>query len=222
MAEEEIKESKPEEQGEKEEPKENTHTILKDSEGKPYMVYVKPKVIEEEKNKPEEQKEENKENILEESEKEIATNAIINRQKRQEGFLKSLEGGVSILKASKEAGIDYKTIWRWRRDDEEFNNKVMAILDSRIMIVEDALFLNAAKGNLGAQIFYLKNRSQGRWKDKTEEDVTLNVKGGLDFNEYRNMKEMKPDERKQYIEKLFKICGSGNSKTTDADQGKDK
>ena len=151
-----------------------------------------------------------------------AINAIKKRQKRQEGFLLSLERGVSVLKASKEAGIDYKTIWRWRRDDEGFNDKVMAILDSRIMIVEDALFLNAAEGNLGAQIFYLKNRSGGRWKDKTEEDVNLNVKGGLDFNEYRNMKEMKPDERKQYIEKLFKICGSGNSKTTDANQGKDK
>ena len=151
-----------------------------------------------------------------------AINAIKKRQKRQEGFLLSLERGVSVLKASKEAGIDYKTIWRWRRDDEGFNDKVMAILDSRIMIVEDALFLNAAKGNLGAQIFYLKNRSQGRWKDKTEEDVNLNVKGGLDFNEYRNMKEMKPDERKQYIEKLFEICGSGNSKTPDTNQGKDK
>ena len=156
------------------------------------------------------------------TEEEKTTNAIINRQKRQEGFLKSLERGVSVLKASKEATIDYKTIWRWRRDDEEFNNKVVAILDSRIMIVEDALFLNAAKGNLGAQIFWLKNRSQGRWKDKTEEDVNLNVKGGLEFNEYRNMKEMTPDERKQYIEKLFKICGSGNSKPTNADQGKDK
>jgi len=156
-----------------------------------------------------------------ETEEEIAMNAIIKRQKRKEGFLESLDNGVSILKASKGAGVDYSTIWRWRRDDSEFDEKITAIMDSRIMIVEDALFLNAAKGNLGAQIFWLKNRSGGRWKDKTEEDVTLNVKGGLDFNEYRNMKEMTPDERKQYIEKLFKICGSGDSKTADADQGKD-
>lgn len=158
----------------------------------------------------------------EEKRKKDAIDAIVFRQKRQEGFLKSLENGVSVLKASKAAGIDYKTIWRWRKDDEEFDDKVTAIIDSRIMIVEDALFLNAVKGNLGAQIFYLLNRSGGRWKNKREEDITLNVKGGLDFNEYRNMKEMTPDERKQYIEKLFKICGSGNSKTPDADQGKDK
>lgn len=154
--------------------------------------------------------------------KENGTEGTLNRQKRQKGFLTNLEGGVSILKASKIAGIGYRTIWNWRKEDEEFDKQVTAILDSRIMIVEDALFLNAAKGNLGAQIFWLKNRSQGRWKDKTEEDVNLNVKGGLDFNEYRNMKEMTPDERKQYIEKLFKICGSGNSKDADADQGKDK
>ena len=148
--------------------------------------------------------------------------AAIKRQKRKEGFLESLDNGVSVLKASKASDIGYKTIWRWRKEDPEFDAAVMAILDSRLMIVEDALFLNAAKGNLGAQIFWLKNRSGGRWKDKTEEDVTLNVKGGLDFNEYKFMKEMTPDERKQYTERLSKVCGSGNSKNTDADQGRDK
>ena len=148
--------------------------------------------------------------------------AIIKRQRRKEGFLESLDNGVSVLKASKAAGIAYKTIWRWRKDDPDFDAEILSIQDSRIMIVEDALFLNAAKGNLGAQIFWLKNRSGGRWKDKTEEDVTLNVKGGLDFNEYKFMKEMTPDERKQYTERLSKVCGSGNSKNTDADQGRDK
>ena len=158
----------------------------------------------------------------EEEKKKAAIDAIEKRQKRQEGFLQSLEGGVSVLKASKTAGIDYKTIWRWRRDDEEFDNKVTAILDSRIMIIEDALFLNAAKGNLGAQIFWLKNRSEGRWKDKTEENVNLNVKGGLEFNEFKNLKEMTKDEREQYTKKLLEICRSGNNKSTDKDQGKNK
>jgi len=175
--------------------------------------------MEESKDKKEEVIEPGKAELTEE---EIATNAIIKRQKRKEGFLESLDNGVSILKASKGAGVDYSTIWRWRRDDPEFDTKVTAIMDSRIMIVEDALFLNAAKGNLGAQIFWLKNRSGGRWKDKTEEDVNLNVKGGLDFNEYKYMKEMTPDERKQYCERLLKVCGSGNSKDTDKDQGRDK
>jgi hypothetical protein len=149
-------------------------------------------------------------------------NSIINRQKRQEGFLTSLEGGVSILKASKAAGIDYKTIWNWRKDDEEFDNKVTAILDSRIMIVEDALFLNAAKGNVIAQIFWLKNRSNGRWRDRIEEDINPNVKGGIDFNEYKIIKEMNDDERKQHIAKLRRICGIGDSRPADAEQGENK
>lgn len=158
----------------------------------------------------------------EEEKKKDAINAIVLRQKRQKVFLKSLEGGVSVLKASKAANIDYKTIWRWRKDDEEFNIEIMSILDSRIMIVEDALFLNAAKGNLGAQVFYLKNRARDRWKDRFPEDINLTVKGGLTFNEFKNLKEMSPGERKEYIAKLLEICRSGDSKPTSGDQKEDK
>ena len=163
----------------------------------------------------------NKENE-EGKKKQDAIDAIVLRQKKQENFLKSLEGGVSVLAASKAADIDYKTIWRWRKDDEEFNNKVMAILDSRTMIVEDALFLNAAKGNLGAQIFYLKNRAKERWKDKIEEDINLNVHKGLSFEEFEKIKEMTIDEREVLIKKLSEIYGNKDSKLAGEDQGKDK
>ena len=158
----------------------------------------------------------------EEEKKKDAINAIVLRQKRQDRFLKSLEGGVSVLKASKAADIDYKTIWRWRKDDDEFNIKVMSILDSRIMIVEDALFLNAAKGNLGAQIFWLKNRNRKRWKDRFPEDINLNVEGGLEFNEFKILKEMTENDRKEYISKLLKVIRGENSKLTSGSQEKDK
>ena len=166
--------------------------------------------------------EENKPEKTEEEKKRDAINAIVLRQKRQDRFLKSLEGGVSVLKASKAADIDYKTIWRWRKDDEEFNIEVMAILDSRTMIVEDALFLNAAKGNLGAQVFYLKNRARDRWKDKFPEELNLNVKGGLEFNEFKILKEMTENDRKEYISKLLKVIRGENSKPTSGGQEKDK
>lgn len=166
--------------------------------------------------------EENKPEKTEEEKKRDAINAIVLRQKRQDRFLKSLEGGVSVLKASKAADIDYKTIWRWRKDDEEFNIEVMAILDSRTMIVEDALFLNAAKGNLGAQVFYLKNRARDRWKDKFPEELNLNVKGGLEFNEFKILKEMTENDRKEYISKLLKVIRGENSKSTSGGQEKDK
>lgn len=166
--------------------------------------------------------EENKPKKTEEEKKKDAIDAIVLRQKRQDSFLKSLEGGVSVLKASKAADIDYKTIWRWRKDDEGFNTAVMSILDSRIMIVEDALFLNAVKGNLGAQIFYLKNRAKDRWKDKFPEDINLNVKGGLEFNEFKILKEMTENDRKEYISKLLKVIRGENSKPTSGGQEKDK
>lgn len=140
--------------------------------------------------------------------KKNAIDAIVLRQKRQKDFLKNLEGGVSVLKASKAADIDYKTIWRWRKDSKEFNNEVMAILDSRIMIVEDALFLSAVKGNLGAQIFWLKNRAKDRWKDKFEADIDLTLMKGIDYDEFKSIKGMTKDDRRILIAKLSKIDGN--------------
>ena len=166
--------------------------------------------------------EETKKKLEEEKKKQDSIDSIVFRQKRQEGFLKSLEGGVSVLKASKAAEIDYKTIWNWRKDDEEFDNKVTAILDSRIMIVEDALFLSAVKGNLGAQIFWLINRARKRWKNKFPEDINLNVKGGLAFNEFQNLKEMNENDRKEYIAKLLKVIRGENNKPTSGGQEEDK
>jgi transposase-like protein len=108
---------------------------------------------------------------------ETAINAIKN-QERIASFIKSIESGSSVLKASKAAGIDYSTIWRWRKKYKEFDEQILAIMDSRTQMVEDALFINAARGNLGAQIFWLKNRSGGRWKDKQEIEHT----GKIDLN----------------------------------------
>jgi len=103
----------------------------------------------------------------------MTNKSIESRKKEQkEAFLKSLKAGTSITKASEAAGIDYSTIWLWRKKSKVFNNQVNAILDSRTQIVEDALYTNALKKNVVAQIFWLKNRGKGRWKDKFEHEVT--------------------------------------------------
>ena len=164
--------------------------------------------------------EKGKDKEKEEKETRDAIDAIVLRQKRQGNFLKNLEGGVSVLKASKAADIDYKTIWRWRKDSKEFNNEVTAILDSRIMIVEDALFLSAVKGNLGAQIFWLKNRAKDRWKDKFEADIDLTVKQGIDYDEFKVIKGMTEDDRRMLIKKLSKIDGNKNDRPTTENQAK--
>ena len=108
-------------------------------------------------------------------EEKTAMNATKNKE-RTETFLESLRRGVSVLKASKTAGIDYSTIWRWRKKYKIFDSQVLAILDSRTQIVEDALFMNAASGNITAQIFWLKNRASDRWSDRHEHQLG----GGID------------------------------------------
>ena len=91
--------------------------------------------------------------------------------KQKETFLESLKRGTTITKASDAAGIDYSTVWLWRKKSKSFNNKVLAVLEGRTQIVEDALYMNAIKNNVVAQIFWLKNRGKGRWKDKFEHDI---------------------------------------------------
>ncbi len=136
-------------------------------------------------------------------------------------FVESLGNGVPITKACEAASVSRVTIWLWRRDDEEFNNEVNSVLDSRVQTVEDALYMNAtAKNNIVAQIFFLKNRSKGRWKDKTEADIDITHKG-LDYDEYKKIKEMDKDERKLLIEKLSKLCGDKDDRPVGEDQEKD-
>jgi len=101
-------------------------------------------------------------------------------------FLESLAKGTSIIKACQAADIAVVTAWRWRRDSKDFDDKVLAVFESRTQVAEDALYKNVIKGNVIAQIFYLKNRNSARWKDKQEQTV----EGGLDITiRYANEKD---------------------------------
>jgi transposase-like protein len=107
--------------------------------------------------------------------------------------LTSLKNGASIPQACKAANIDRSTIWMWRKTDENFGNQVYEAKDSRIDIVEDALYINATeKMNITAQIFFLKNRSKGRWKDKQE----IEHSGKIELN---NLTDEEIDE---YLDRL--------------------
>lgn len=99
------------------------------------------------------------------------TNLTRNRQK--EAFLKSLSLGSSISEFAEAAGVTRVTIWLWRKKYKGFDDKVLSIIDSRTQSVEDALYASAIKGNVVAQIFWLKNRGKDRWKDKFEQKVEV-------------------------------------------------
>jgi len=98
------------------------------------------------------------------------------REKKRKAILESLKAGSSISQACKAAQVDRTTVWLWRKKSKKFNNKVLAILDSRTQVVEDALYKNALNGNIVAQIFWLKNRAPDRWKDKYDQNIAGDIK----------------------------------------------
>ena len=98
----------------------------------------------------------------------------LKRIKQKESFVQSLKNGSTHIEAAKAAGIGETSIWNWRQDDKDFAKACESALESRIKIVEDALFLSATgkegKAKIIAQIFWLKNRGHN-WKDK--QDITF-------------------------------------------------
>ena len=72
--------------------------------------------------------------------------------------------------ASTQAGASRVTVWRWRRDDPEFDSAVSALTDGiddqRVRMVEESMFARIVKGEATAAetIFYLVNRGRGRWR----------------------------------------------------------
>jgi len=112
---------------------------------------------------------------------------IETRNRQKEAFLLSLERGASITDSCEAAHVSRATIWRWRKRSKGFNNKTLSIIDSRTQSVEDALYASALKGNVIAQIFWLKNRASDRWKDVKE------VAGSLELN-FANLMKLKKEQ----------------------------
>jgi len=81
-------------------------------------------------------------------------------------ILEALKVGNSFRNACKMAGIDASTFWLWRKKNKRLNSIVLAIVDSRIQFVEDAVFKAACEGNTTAMIFFLTNRAPDRWADR--------------------------------------------------------
>lgn len=106
--------------------------------------------------------------------------------KKIEKILASIKEGASIEKACKGAGLSRPTFYEWLHDSKGNQERYQKLIDSRSLVVEDALFNTALKGNVTAQIFWLKNRMYDKWSDKQETqhsgEVTL-TKRILDFDE---------------------------------------
>lgn len=87
---------------------------------------------------------------------------VLARQWRREG--------VSLGEIAKRFRVHVNTVVQWRKSYPEFADALKYGIEEANSFVESALFQNAIAGNLGAQIFWLKNRMPDRWKDKPLEE----------------------------------------------------
>ena len=108
------------------------------------------------------------------------------KKKAIESILESLSNGSSIVKACDKAVIDVSTFWHWRKKSKCLEEKVEAIIESRIQVVEDSLYKEAVKGNATLIMFFLQNRAGDKWQDKRHFEgnvsgkVTLVIDNTLD------------------------------------------
>ena len=96
---------------------------------------------------------------------------------QKEAYLQSIKQGITRKEAAEAAGVCSTTVWNWRKRDDNFVIQEEAALNSRIQVVEDALFTAATTGGNSknmviAQIFWLKNRGKN-WKDKTDVEFIM-------------------------------------------------
>ena len=85
-----------------------------------------------------------------------------------EAYLEHLIKGHTQIFACQKLGVARQTMWKLRKKDPAFATAEAEVLNTRSELVEDALYQNALKGNVIAQIFWLKNRDHRRWKDRHE------------------------------------------------------
>ena len=87
-------------------------------------------------------------------------------------IVQSLRTGKLLYQSIKEAGMSRTTFYAWMNKNSRLKNlieKTQAYcVDTRVGMIEDALFKSAHGGNLGAQIFFLTNMASNRWKNNRD------------------------------------------------------
>ena len=97
-------------------------------------------------------------------------------ERAQQIVLESLDNnGGHITKACAAAGITRQAYQKWMKNDPEFAEKASEIIQGKVDNVEWALYAEAVKGNVTAQIFYLKNKRPDEWQDVNRIDARVGV-----------------------------------------------
>ena len=78
-------------------------------------------------------------------------------------FLAALEKSLGIIStAAKKADLARDTVYRWRREDKDFDADIKAINDIVLDFAESSLHKQINEGNTAATIFLLKTKGKCR------------------------------------------------------------
>lgn len=83
--------------------------------------------------------------------------------------------GLAQYQIAKALGIAWNTWAKYRDAEPAISEALKRGEQAAIGTIENALYESAKNGNLGAQVFFLKNRASDRWRDKTEQVTTLHT-----------------------------------------------
>tara|TARA_A100001201_G_scaffold78370_1_gene70281 strand:- start:1270 stop:1734 length:465 start_codon:yes stop_codon:yes gene_type:complete len=94
--------------------------------------------------------------------------------------------GLTVSQIANVLGMGESTLYEKQQEFPEFSEAIKRGRDKGVASITNALFTAARGGNLGAMIFYLKNRAG--WKDKIETEHTgdglkVDVNMGDEFRE---------------------------------------
>lgn len=137
-----------------------------------------------------------------------------------------LERGASDLEIASELGISVDSLQRWKKANAEFCGLLKNWKDRAIEMVEKSLYLQAIghhykvpqydkdgnvtgytteliKPNLGAAIFFLKNKKPSEWRDKPELDGEgQELPFDIIFRPREKKQPAKPDKQDVLIENV--------------------
>jgi hypothetical protein len=85
---------------------------------------------------------------------------------KREAYLEAIRQGGRRHASAKAVGVHPNTVLKYIKDHPEFRDEIHEAELTACELVENALWKKCIEGNMTAIIFYLLNRSQGRWLDK--------------------------------------------------------
>ncbi len=91
--------------------------------------------------------------------------------------------GLTDEQIAKNMGIGTRTLYEWKERYPQISQTLKETKEIADRNVENALYEAAMKGNITAQIFWLKNRKPKMWREKQQDDsvdnhITISIEGG--------------------------------------------